>query len=71
VSAKVRRWQPSLYGYAAGLRVRLSLEVGADFPTEPVTLWIGRGSQAVRVEVALVDRSEAPWATDPDAGDRT
>ncbi len=70
MKVKVRRWQPSLYAYAAGVRVRLNLEVGADFPAEPVTAWIGLGDKALRVEVTVVDRSETPWTGDPVPADR-
>jgi len=65
-----REWGKTRYAYAPGLRLRLDLPPGDELPPGPSTAWIGMGSKALRIDVTVVDRSEAPWASDPDAGDR-
>lgn len=60
-----RAWGPSRYSYGSGLRLRLDLPADGGLPTEPQTLWVGRGAQALRLDVSVVDRSEAPWGNKP------
>ncbi len=56
-----RAWGPTRYGYVPGFRLRVNVAPDVELPASPSTAWVGLGDKALRVEVTVVDRSEAPW----------
>lgn len=60
--ASKRQYAPSTYTYGQNLRIRVDLPPDGGLPDLPQTLWVGRGAQALRIEVSVVDRRETPWS---------
>lgn len=62
------QYAPSTYTYGQNLRIRVDLPPDGSLPALPQTLWVGRGAQALRIDLSAVDRSETPWGRTALAG---